>query len=192
MAYIGGNAEIMYWLEMPDVFEHFKLPFPILIPRNSMLFLKEKTLKKIEKSGMELECFFGDFQAKLNEKLMQNSALKSLIDERELLLKNQFDELKDKAALTDKTFRNLVEAEETRQLKSFERMRKRLLRAERIKQSDHINFLQTLYYDIHPSGNWQERVINFSNFFAENGAQWLDNCYQEMDVVNSVLILMEN
>jgi hypothetical protein len=123
---------------------------------------------------------------------MQNSALKSLIDERELLLKNQFDELKDKAALTDKTFRNLVEAEETRQLKSFERMRKRLLRAERIKQSDHINFLQTLYYDIHPSGNWQERVINFSNFFAENGAQWLDNCYQEMDVVNSVLILMEN
>ena len=192
VAYIGGNAEIMYWLEMPDVFEHFKLPFPILIPRNSMLFLKEKTLKKIEKSGMELECFFGDFQAKLNEKLMQNSVLKSLIDERELLLKNQFDELKDKAALTDKTFRNLVEAEETRQLKSFERMRKRLLRAERIKQSDHINFLQTLYYDIHPSGNWQERVINFSNFFAENGAQWLDNCYQEMDVVNSVLILMEN
>lgn len=192
VAYIGGNAEIMYWLEMPDVFERFNLPFPILIPRNSMLFLKEKTFKKIEKSGMELECFFGDFQAKLNEKLMQNSALKSLIDERELLLKNQFDELKDKAALTDKTFRNLVEAEETRQLKSFERMRKRLLRAERIKQSDHINFLQTLYYDIHPSGNWQERVINFSNFFSENGAQWLDNCYQEMDVVNSVLILMEN
>jgi uncharacterized protein YllA (UPF0747 family) len=42
VAYIGGNAEIMYWLEMPDVFERFKLPFPILIPRNSMLFLKKK------------------------------------------------------------------------------------------------------------------------------------------------------
>lgn len=192
VAYIGGNAEIMYWLEMPEVFEHFKLPFPILIPRNSMLFLKEKTLRKIEKSGMELECFFGNFQAKLNEKLIEDSALKPLIDEKESLLKNQFDELKEKAASTDKTFRNLVEAEETRQLKSFERMRKRLLRAEKIRQSDHINFLQTLYYEIHPSGNWQERVINFSNFFAENGSQWLENCYQEMDVDNSVLILMQN
>lgn len=192
VAYIGGNAEIMYWLEMSKVFEYFKLPFPILIPRNSMLFLKEKTLKKIGKSQLELECFFGDFQAKLNEKLLQDSALKPLIEERELLLKTQFDELKEKAALTDKTFKNLVEAEEKRQLRSFERMRKRLLRAERIKQSDHINFLQTLYYEIHPSGNWQERVINFSNFFAENGSQWLDNCYQEMDVDNSVLIIMQN
>jgi uncharacterized protein YllA (UPF0747 family) len=58
IAYIGGNAEIMYWLEMPDVFERFKLPFPILIPRNSMLFLKEKTLKKIEKSGMNWNVFW--------------------------------------------------------------------------------------------------------------------------------------
>jgi predicted nucleic acid-binding OB-fold protein len=39
--------------------------------------------------------------------------------------------LKEKSSLTDKTFRNLVEAEEKRQLKSFERMRKRLLRAEK-------------------------------------------------------------
>jgi hypothetical protein len=36
--------------------------------------------------------FFGNFQAKLNEKLMQESALKSLIEEKELLLKNQFDD----------------------------------------------------------------------------------------------------
>jgi uncharacterized protein YllA (UPF0747 family) len=61
VAYIGGNAEIMYWLEMPDVFERFKLPFPILIP-GILCFLKEKTLKKIEKSGMELECFLEIFR----------------------------------------------------------------------------------------------------------------------------------
>ena len=192
IAYIGGNAEIMYWLELPHVFERFKLPFPILIPRNSMLFLKEKTLKRIDKSGMNLECFFGNFQAKLNEKLVQESSLKAIIEEKETLLKSQFLELKEKSSLTDKTFRNLVEAEEKRQLKSFERMRKRLLRAEKIKQADYIDFLEKLFYEIHPSGNWQERVINFSNFFAENGDSWLDNCYQEMDVVNSMLILMEN
>lgn len=192
IAYIGGNAEIMYWLELPKVFEHFSIPFPILIPRNSMLFLSEKIFKKIEKSRMNLECFFGDFQAKLNEKLVEESSLKDLIDRKETLLKAQFEELKDKSSLTDKTFRNLVEAEETRQLKSFDRMRKRLLRAEKIKQADYIDYLQNLYYEIHPSGNWQERVINFSDFFAENGASWLDNCYQEMDVINSMLILMEN
>lgn len=192
IAYIGGNAEIMYWLELPMVFERFNLPFPILIPRNSMLFLREKTLKKIEKSGMELPCFFGNFQSKLNEKLLKDSELKDLVNEKEEILKTQFLELKEKSALTDKTFRNLVEAEEKRQLKSFERMKKRLLRAEKIKQADHISYLENIFYEIHPNGNWQERVLNFSDFFAENGSQWLENCYQEMDVVNSMLILMEN
>lgn len=192
IAYIGGNAEIMYWLELPKVFEHFQIPFPILIPRNSMLFLNEKTFKKIEKSGMELKCFFGNFQSKLNDKLLKESDLLGLIEEKEIMLKSQFQELKDKSALTDKTFRNLVEAEETRQLKSFARMRKRLLRAEKIKQADSIEFLQNLFYEIHPSGTWQERGINFSDFFAENGDTWLNNCYLEMDVVNSMLILMEN
>ena len=91
----------------------------------------------------------------------------------------------------DKTFGNLVEAEETRQLKSFERMKKRLLRAEKIKQADRLEFLQRLYLEIHPSGNWQERALNFSGFFAENGGSWLETCYQEMDVDKSMLILME-
>ena len=84
-----------------------------------------------------------------------------------------------------------MEAEETRQLKSFARMKKRLLRAEKIKNADRLDFLQRLYLEIHPSGNWQERALNFSNFFAENGNVWLKNCYEEMDVDKSMLILME-
>lgn len=47
-------------------------------------------------------------------------------------IKSMFSELKKQAEITDKTFGNLVAAEEVRQLKSFERMHKRLLRAEKL------------------------------------------------------------
>ena len=47
-------------------------------------------------------------------------------------IKSIFSELKKQAETTDKTFGNLVAAEEVRQLKSFERMHKRLLRAEKL------------------------------------------------------------
>ncbi len=53
LAYIGGNAEIMYWLELKDYFSEINIPFPILIPRNSMLFIKQKTLGKIEKLDLK-------------------------------------------------------------------------------------------------------------------------------------------
>jgi len=191
VAYIGGNAEIMYWLELPEVFKQFEVAFPVLIPRNSMLFLRNKTYQKIEKSGLDILDFFGNFQTRLNQNLLQESPFSELLISNEKAIKENFESLKNKASLTDVTFRNLVEAEETRQLKSFARMKKRLLRAEKIKNADRLDFLQRLYLEIHPSGNWQERALNFSNFFAENGNVWLKNCYEEMDVDKSMLILME-
>ncbi len=34
LAYVGGPAEIAYWLEYKKMFEHHKIFFPVLIPRN--------------------------------------------------------------------------------------------------------------------------------------------------------------
>ena len=104
IAYIGGNAEIMYWLEMPKVFEKFGVEFPLLVPRNSMLFLRKKTLDKIEKSGVALQDFFGIFKI-LKSKLLKESELNADLESREQLLKENFEILKNKASLTAVTFR---------------------------------------------------------------------------------------
>lgn len=189
IAYIGGNAEIMYWLELKDYFRKNNLPFPILIPRNSMLFLNEKVFQKIEKIGLKTEDFFQDFQKKMSEKLLRNLELQEIIDQKEKELKQTFLLLKDKSSLTDKTFRNLVEAEETRQLKSYTRMKKRLLRAEKIKQCEKYTQMCQLYMEVHPRGIWQERVFNFSVFYAQNGIKWINDCYEKMDVENSCLLI---
>jgi uncharacterized protein YllA (UPF0747 family) len=83
----------------------------------------------------------------------------------------------------------LVQAEKTRQLKSFDRMRKRLLRAEKIKQSEKLERLENLFLKIHPGKVWQERSYNFSVFYADFGKEWLQNCYDGIDVQNSELII---
>jgi hypothetical protein len=44
-----------------------------------------------------------------------------LLEEKEENIKSMFSELKKQAETTDKTFGNLVAAEEVRQLKSFEK-----------------------------------------------------------------------
>ena len=189
IAYIGGNAEVMYWLELKEYFRHVEVPFPILIPRNSMLFLTEKTANKIQKMGLGIDEFFMDYAEIIKEKLLFESELLEILTEKEEELKKSFGLLKEKSSLTDKTFRNLVEAEETRQLKSYNRMKKRLLRAEKIKQYEKYMQLRQLYLDVHPNAVWQERVLNFSVFYAQKGKGWIEECYQKMDVENSVLII---
>lgn len=189
IAYIGGNAEIMYWIELEEYFKHINIPCPILIPRNSMLFLTQKTIHKIKKLGLKIEDFFKNYTEIIKEKLLSESELQDIINLKETEIKQAFSILKEKSALTDKSFRNLVEAEETRQLKSYQKMKKRLLRAEKIKQHEKYTRMNQLYLNIHPNGVWQERVFNFSVFYASNGKQWIENCYQKMDIENSGLII---
>lgn len=191
IAYIGGNAEVMYWLELEDYFKKIGILFPILIPRNSMLFLTEKNIKKIEKLDLKIEDFFKGYTKVMREKLLSDSELQDIINEKEKEIRSAFSLLKEKAELTDKTFRNLVEAEEKRQLKSYKRMEKRLLRAEKIKQNEKYTRMSQLFFEVNPKGIWQERVWNFSVFYAQNGRKWIEESYQKMDVENSVLIVSQ-
>ncbi|WP_080777716.1 bacillithiol biosynthesis cysteine-adding enzyme BshC [Chryseobacterium phocaeense] len=190
LSYIGGNAEIMYWLELKDYFKSLDIPFPILIPRNSMLFIKEKTVGKIEKLDLNIQDFFGNFTAITNQKILKDSSVLSLLDDKETLLEKGFSELKAIAETTERSFGNMVKAEEVRQLKSFKRMKKRLLHAEKIKQGELLERLEKLFLDVHPSKTWQERVYNFSVFFSDYGYSWLENCWEEMVVQESKLIIV--
>lgn len=190
LAYIGGNAEIMYWLELKDYFSTINIPFPVLIPRNSMLFLKEKTVGKIEKLNLKIEDFFQNFTTITNNKILDNSTILKLLDEKENLLLNQFSELKAIAETSEKSFGNMVKAEEVRQLKSFKRMKKRLLYAEKIKQAELLERLENLFLNVHPSKTWQERVYNFSVIFGDYGYSWLETCLEEMVVQESKLIIV--
>ncbi len=190
LAYIGGNAEIMYWLELKDYFSKINVPFPVLIPRNSMLFLKEKTVGKIQRLDLKIEDFFRNFTAVTNNKILENNAVLEALEQKENLLTRQFSELKALAETTEKSFGNMVKAEEVRQLKSFKRMKKRLLHAEKIKRSELLERLENLFLEVNPSGNWQERVYNFSVFFADHGYSWLETCLEEMQIEESKLIIV--
>lgn len=190
LAYIGGNAEIMYWLELKDYFNKITIPFPILIPRNSMLFIKEKTLGKIEKLDLKIEDFFQNFTKITNAKILDNNSVLESLESQENLILNNFSELKSLAETTEKSFGNMVKAEEVRQLKSFKRLKKRLLYAEKIKQNELLERLETLFLDVHPAKTWQERIFNFSVFFADYGYEWLEMIVEEMEVEQSKLIIV--
>lgn len=189
LVYIGGNAEIMYWLELKDYFKYVGIPFPVLVPRNSALFLTEKEVKKISNFGLKPEDFVDGFPELTKRILLSNHPIAKTLNEGEKKVNDIFEAISKAAVLTDKTFENLVKAEQTRQLKSFKKMQKRLLKAERIKESEKLSRLQELFLEIHPGGSWQERVYNFSVFYADLGRDWLQNCYKEIDAETSELLI---
>ena len=46
IAYLGGSAEIIYWLQLKGVFDYYKMSFPVLMPRNFGMIINQTTAKK--------------------------------------------------------------------------------------------------------------------------------------------------
>jgi len=50
IAFIGGGGELAYWLELKSLFDHYQVPFPMLVLRNSFVILEAKWKQKNAKA----------------------------------------------------------------------------------------------------------------------------------------------
>ena len=62
-----------------------------------------------------------------------------------------------------------VEAQEKKQKKGIDRLEKRLLKAQRIKLTDHVRRMTELQQQLFPMGDLQERRVNFAEFVLQYG-----------------------
>jgi uncharacterized protein YllA (UPF0747 family) len=60
LAYVGGPAEVIYWLQLKEVFQHFQTTFPMLMPRNFGMVMDAETARKFAKTGLEIAEIFED------------------------------------------------------------------------------------------------------------------------------------
>lgn len=180
IAYIGGSGEIAYWLQLKDYFESQNVIFPLLIVRNSVLLLNRKQKSKLEKLEIDYKDLLKPLYEIVSENVMKHTNLNIDFDAYEIQIQKIFDELKLKSTETDPTFANMVNAQRVKQLKGLGKMRQRLVKAEKKKNSERVERIENLYNEIFPKGNLQERVLNFSDFWLEYGNDFIKEVYDEI------------
>ncbi len=186
VAYIGGNAEIAYWLQMQRYFQSQKVNFPILIPRNSAIILNEKLVKKLHKISLKFEEIFNPKEEIIKQKIIQNTEVEIDFNELKINIQNIYSHLKKEATKTDKTFLNLVNAHEHKQLKSFEKLQKRLIKAEKRKQSEKVNQIEGVFQEIFPNNIPQERVKNIFELSQGNVTNFIQNIYKNLNIFRPI------
>lgn len=143
--------------------------------RNSALLISECQYNKIGKLNLSIEDFFLKTNDLKNKKVKQLSDPSIDFSSLKLALKNQFDELYVIAEKTDFTFKNAVKAQEAKQLKGLEKLEKRLLKAQKRKFEDELKRVVILQNELFPNGSLQERFSNFSEFYVEQGNNFIPN-----------------
>jgi len=170
LAYIGGPAEVGYWLQLKGIFDLYRVPYPIVLPRNFAVILGEKHQQKISKLGIDLsDLFLEDFE--LRRKFVASQSAHVLDCQSELnLLSPIFNELASRVKLIDSTLEASVKAEFKRVGNGLERLEKKLKKAEDRNHETAIRQLSQLKTALFPEGEWQERHENFLNYYMEHPA----------------------
>ncbi len=177
LAYIGGGGELAYWFQLKDYFAAVALPFPVLVLRNSVLIVPEKTYKKLEKLDVPIIKLFSSPEALSDWYIKKISSVEIDFSKQKEFLKRQFKELYSLAEKTDKSFLGAVAAQEKKQLNGLDKLEKRLLKAQKRNLKDTLERLLILQEQLFPNRSLQERYANFSEFYLEHGAGFL-NCLE--------------
>lgn len=181
LCYIGGGGEIAYWLQLKGFFEEEKVPFPVLLVRNSVLLVSAKQRSKLENLRISPEALFLKRDAFINKKVREISDVDIDFTPQKKHLQEQFREMYELAEKTDKTFLNAVRAQEKKQLKGLDKLEKRLLKAQKRKLSDQVIRMTEIQNELFPGQSLQERTVNFSQFYEQYGKTFISLLLDELD-----------
>jgi bacillithiol biosynthesis cysteine-adding enzyme BshC len=179
IAFIGGGGELAYWLELKQVFEAANVPYPMLILRNSLLLVNDEQLEKINKLGFTMEDMFKTSFDLMNAFVHKNSEKQLTISSEIDAAKAVYQQLKTIAANVDITLANHTEAMQTKALKPFYELEKKMLRAEKRRFEAVQRQIHKLKSELFPNNSLQERIENFSIYYAKYGKDWLQIIYNQ-------------
>ena len=55
LAYVGGPAEVAYWLQLKPLFDHYQVPYPLVALRYMNVIVPKNLLDKLLKMGLQIE-----------------------------------------------------------------------------------------------------------------------------------------
>ncbi len=181
LCYVGGGAEIAYWLQLKSYFVAQNITFPCLKIRNSALLVSKQQEQKWMKLGLSSKDFLRPLKEVTDEFALKNGDCKpdfqSLYDQ----LSQQFNILKRHAEATDPSFMSAVEAQLSKQNKGLKNLEKRWLRAQNKKYVQNIRGIEEQYREVNPNEKMQERHLNFASFYNEFGTKFKSELFDSLD-----------
>jgi uncharacterized protein YllA (UPF0747 family) len=186
LAYIGGPAEIAYWLQLKSIFDAHQLSYPILVLRHMQAFVPNGFVNSVQKFNLNLSQLILPLQ-ELELAFNKQSEFPGfekqieMIDQNWQFIYDTFLKLNDQSAkdllqikLKERTDSKLL-------LKKFNVLRKEKLKT----QFDKLLKLRSLLY---PNGVFQERTDLLISYEATRSTDLKEEILNEIDPFDPCLL----
>ncbi len=174
VVFIGGGAEVSYFMEFKSLFVNYKIAFPVLFLRNCALVIDKSSEERMAKFGIIARALFSDDEEVIKSFTLKKAGGSLEMNEERQELEIIFQQLKSKTLMFDKTLENQIAAEQTRVLKFIQSLEERLLKTEKKKHENSIQQIRKLKEKLFPDNSLQERHESFITFYLTHGVKFFD------------------
>ena len=181
LAYIGGGAEVVYWLQLKEAFDHYDVPYPLVILRNSGMLADARISDKLRRLNLDFKDVFKSAPQLKNEYVRaQSNHQLDLRDEWEELT-TIFEKIKTRAYKIDPTLGPSTDAVLARLKHAMNRLEKKLLKADKRNHQDALEQIDRIKEQLFPKGGLQERTENFTVPYIKHGPELVDELIRLFD-----------
>ena len=188
IAYIGGAAEVSYWMQLKTAFEQEGIPFPILLLRNSAMIINGKQEQKFKNFGFKIEdLFLSEEELKKKYVLSQSQSDISLENEK-AKLENVYNNIAEKTS--DIGLKNRIFSQLKKQLNTLNDLEQKLIREEKKKYQNSLNQIEKIKNQLFPNNSLQERHDNFIPFYLKDGENFLERIKSNFDPLSPNFVVL--
>ncbi|MDB5129316.1 bacillithiol biosynthesis cysteine-adding enzyme BshC [Mucilaginibacter sp.] len=181
IAYVGGGAEVVYWLELKSNFDYYKVDFPILILRNSGLVIRKETAAKIKSMELAPAEIFKSADEIKNSWVKKHSDHDLTLAEEWRELERVFEKIKLRSHKIDSTLTPSAAAIQARLKHAIDNLQKKMVKAEKRNYHTRLEQIEHIKKDIFPNNSLQERSENFGLSYVKWGQLFIDELIRNFE-----------
>ena len=179
VVFVGGGGELAYWMELKNVFQQVNVHYPLLQLRNSFLLMSHIQAEQWSAMQFEEQDLFKPI-LDLEIAYVKKHATQALdLQEQINHLTTLYTTIKNEVVKVDPTLgthaENLAQQAKAKLLE----LEKKMVRAERRKQTVAIQRIHRIKKELFPQDNLQEREEHFSKWVGQYGLSWIDTILED-------------
>lgn len=191
LAYIGGGAEIIYWLQLKQCFDHYKIDFPILMLRNSAMLTSHNLETKLTRLDLDFKDIFKKTGDLKKEWVLNHTEHQLQLTDEWQELSCIFEKIKLRTYKIDPTLAISADAVKARLQRAIKNLEAKLIKAEKRNFSDALSQIDSVKAKLFPRGGLQERTENFGLFYVKHGKAFIEALIQNFKPLDLKFTILE-
>lgn len=191
VAFIGGGAEVAYWLELQALFAHHGVFYPAVLLRQSVMWISLRQKQLLQKTGLDYASLFAPKDEAARAYVEAHSGSEWHTTREHDRIEVMLSGLREKAEAVDPTLLRSADATLAKMKRHLETLEVKMLRALKRKEGAALEQLSRLQESLFPGGGLAERVENFMPYYLQYGSAFFDMILNAMEPLRSEFLIVE-